>query len=139
MVEQSLTKLGGKAHCSFGGKKLCRDGGHQPHHCQRQQAQPHPDDMPPIHVNQIPDALINNAGHHQRHQKLEKGLQKLKKRRQNRFLFIIPQIFQQSFHPSILLPNIISIPAGRDAVPLHSRNLLPDKAPSLRQLFLSRQ
>ena len=80
MVKQRLPQTRGKSHRRLGRKKLCRDGRHQPHHCQRQQAQTHPPDMPcirspcTVHI----DASVDNAGHHQRHQQLEKGFQQLK-------------------------------------------------------------
>ena len=91
MVEQGLAELCGDAHCRLGGEELSRDGGHQAHYRQRQEAQAHPPDVARVRSARASriDAPVDDAGHDQGHQQLEEGLQELEQWRQDGFPFVV--------------------------------------------------
>ena len=86
MVKESVLELRGKSHRRLGGKKLRRNRTEQSYEAKRHQYKTHFQNIGDIRVTDTP---VDNGRHHERHKKLEGGLQHLKERRKNRLLLII--------------------------------------------------
>ena len=95
MIKQGLPQARGYAHTGFGRKPLSREGKGKPDQGQNNQNQEVPGNQALlISCN----AFINNAGNHQRDQKVHQGFGKLQQGSQHTFLPVFLKKPKQHLH-----------------------------------------
>ena len=100
LFKQRVAQPPGKAHGGLCGKILCGDGGGKPHEAEQQQHAAHAEDIAAVRARY---ACVDDGGHHERHEELERGLKQLEQRPEHA-LFPIPfHVGQQFLHCSIVL------------------------------------